>query len=227
MPLPEELVNQYGSKEVLKKLSPFLTEERKKCIEEVVEKRLSSIHVAIESPYDYHNALAVLRTAEAFGVNHLHIISSELRKSSGKKTTGGAKNWVHLHRHKQFSEFHTQIKEKKFLLFGASLDGDLSLEELPIEKPFCLLFGNENRGLSYEAESACDQLYKIPQYGVAESLNLSVAAGISLYSVTARKRGQHFNEGELSKEEKEKEQALYTIRTLGTEAASKMLLTST
>lgn len=221
----ENLIQEFGPQLIINTLSDQLTERRKKRIEEVLRSRISSIHVAVESPYDYHNALAIVRTAEAFGVNNIHIISSELRKNRGKKTTGGTKNWVNISRYDQFTPFSEKIKSRGMLLAGATPSGMTPLKELPVDKPLCLLFGNEQRGLSDEASEACDILFSIPMFGVAESLNLSVSAGICLYDITNRRRTALERQGDLDKEEAHLEKARYYIRTIGIKESSAILKT--
>lgn len=219
----ENLIQEFGTQTVIDTLSIHLTDRRKQRIEEVLLGRISSIHVAVESPYDYHNALAVVRSAEAMGVNNIHIISSELRKNRGKKTSGGTKNWVNIFRYQNFAPFREEIKSKNMILAGATPVGDTSLEDITIDKPICLLLGNEQRGLSDEAMEACDILFSIPMFGVAESFNLSVSGGICLYSTTARRRAVIGKNGDLNESEALMEKARYYIRTVGIKESSAIL----
>ena len=74
------------------------------------------------------------------------------------------------------------------ILAGAALnDSPVSMQAVPIDKPLCLLIGNEQRGLSREAMDACQLCYRIPMAGMSQSFNLSVAAAISLYDTTCAK----------------------------------------
>lgn len=223
----EELLNtyieQYGSQQVIQILEKYLTDARVKRIDEVIANRLNSVQIAMESPYDILNAQAVVRSAEAMGVDHVHIITSQLRKNKGRKTASGSSRWVNIHWYETFPEFRTQIGQQGFLLAGASLNGSLTLEQLPVEQPICLLLGNENRGLSPEAASACDLLYRIPMYGMVESFNLSVSAGLSLDRLVRNRRGYLKSNGDLSDEQRILTRAKYFITALGFNMARMIL----
>jgi len=60
-------------------------------------------------------------------------------------------------------------------------DGSVSLYELDLRKKVALVFGNEHRGVTGDAASSADVLFRIPMFGMIQSLNVSVACAISLY----------------------------------------------
>ncbi|MCP4475201.1 MAG: RNA methyltransferase [Gammaproteobacteria bacterium] len=197
------LGEKVGYETLSAKLAPYLTAARKEKIEMLLPKRLNSIHLAVEAPSDPHNAAAVVRSCEALGVMNAHVIEAEGRALHAKRTTQGAFHWIHTHHHNAFEQFLQQLKHRQstIVLAGATMDGDQPLSQLPLEQPLCLLFGNENRGLSPQARQACDLIYHIPMFGMSESLNLSVSAAISLYDVTTRKRQQLQQSGDLTADE--------------------------
>ena len=192
--------------QLVEKLAPFINDTRKARIEAVLEQRLSSVQLAIENPSDINNALAAVRTAEAFGIANIHIIAPEGEAGSTRLITQGAFYWVNIYFYQSLDEFLAQVKG--FKLAGGALptpdprlpasNTQLTLSQLPIDHPICLIVGNEQRGLSEAAKQACDWLYKIPMVGMSESLNLSVSAAISLYDVTTRKRAQLDSSSDLS-----------------------------
>jgi len=218
-----ELINEFGVELVINSLVPFMSNERIEKIDTVLDQRIGSIHVAVESPYDIHNAYAVVRSAESMGVNNVHIISSELKKSRGKKTSGGTSRWMNINKYLELDGFLSTINSSNIILAGASLEGSLPLCSIPIDKPICLVFGNEHRGLSPELMDHCKIKYHIPMFGMAESLNLSVSAGISLYDIITRKRQALKNKGDLSEMEKNHEKAKYLIRSLGIRSSTAIL----
>jgi tRNA (guanosine-2'-O-)-methyltransferase len=222
----EKIIEQYGVQAVIDTLSPLITENRRSRIDYLTTNRLYSLKVAIECPYDIHNALAVVRSGDAFGIPHIHIIKSELNKSTGKETTQGAWRWTFVHRHSHFEEFFQDIKKEGFCLAGASLHNSLSLEELPLDKPLCLLFGNEHRGISSESLKLCDYKFSIPMHGMVESLNLSAAAAITLYTMAKRKRDFLKRSGDLTDKQQQYLKAIYYIRSLGSSYAFKYLKAS-
>jgi len=214
---PEKILERYSANHVVELIAPLLLDERKKRINQVLERRVASVHVALESPADIHNALAVTRSGEALGVFHFHLVSAQLVKGRGKSTMRGSSRWIHIHKHS--SIHHLRKNLKGVVLAGAAPVGEKTLEELPTDRPLCLLFGNEHQGLSKEAIDECDVLYRIPMRGMVESFNLSVSAAISLYSVM-KQRAQ----GDLSPKELTEERARYYIKSIGVELARDLLL---
>ena len=185
----EALVHEHGAERVTEALGPYLTEARRARIEAVLAGRMGSVHVAIEAPSDPHNAAAVVRTSEALGAMDVHVIAAEARALHARAVTQGSFHWVRTHHHGRFDEFLALARTRGPLrLFGACMDGTVPLTRLPVDEPLCLLFGNEQRGLSATARRACDALFHVPMVGMSESLNLSVAAAISLFEVMRRKR---------------------------------------
>lgn len=178
------------AKTILQKIEPLLTEQRKARIEAVLNYRLKNIHLALEAPSDINNALATIRTAEALGIDTVHIINAEGSARSAHGMTIGAVYWVNVHYHASLSAFLNWLRaqDKQFKLAGAKMDGEYALSCVPIKDPICILLGNEHRGLSEEAIEACDFTFHIPMCGMSESLNLSVSAAISLYDITQRLR---------------------------------------
>jgi len=217
-----ELLEKVDPIEIIEALKPHLTKARKERIEPILDNRLHTIHVAIENPTDIHNALAIVRTSEAFGIMHLHLIGKP-RKKKGKQTMQGADKWVEIHYYTDLGKFLNYMKRENLLLYGATPKGHTTLSKLPINQPFCLFFGNEMLGLTDDALESCDETYQIPMYGLSESFNLSVSAAISLYDVTSRKRGTLQAAGDLSQKQQLEEKALFYFKTIGTDKAQKIL----
>ncbi len=202
-------------------LRALLTKERIERIDQVLARRISAIEVALEAPYDVHNGLAVIRTAEALGAFQLHFINAQMKKGQGKNTTKGTLKWTQLTRHETLENFLAE--KSNLLIVGACAEGSVPLEELPLDRPLCFLFGNEREGLSEEAKEKADLLFKVPMYGMVESLNLSVAAAITLYDFLKRKRVYLGREGDLTEEEIFREKARFYIRSLGIEQSKEIL----
>src|SRR5262245_59336355 len=95
----DRLIARHGAEEVLRRVAPYLTEPRVARIEAVLGGRLDGVHVAVERLEDPHNGAAVVRTAEALGVMHVHAIGVEADALHGASTTQGAYYWVHTYHH--------------------------------------------------------------------------------------------------------------------------------
>ncbi len=217
----EKLIEEFGVQRVINGLTPFLTEQRCARIDNLLKSRIESVHVAAESTADMHNALAMVRTAEALGAFHFHLIGQERKKRMGRQTMRGTDRWMHLHLHEKLGSFIENMKS--VVLIGASPRAEMTLEEIPIDQPLCLLFGNERRGLSEEAIQRCDLTYRIPMDGMCESFNLSVSCGISLYDVLKRKRNSLGRKGDLTPQQVEVERARCYIRSLGVKQSAQLL----
>jgi tRNA (guanosine-2'-O-)-methyltransferase len=184
----EALVVEHGAERVTQALGPFLTEARRTRIEGVLDGRMATVHVAIEAPSDPRNAAAVVRTCEALGAMDVHVIAAEARALCSRDVTQGSFHWVRTHHHERIEEFLALARLRGVRLYGACMDGGEPVTRLGVDEPFCLMFGNEQRGLSVTARRACDALFHVPMVGMSESLNLSVAAAISLFEMLRRKR---------------------------------------
>jgi len=184
----EALVVEHGAERVTQALAPYLTEARRARIESVLDGRMGSVHVGIESPTDPHNAAAVVRSCEAMGALGVHVIATDPGALHARSTTQGSFNWVKTHHHHDLDAFLAAAGARGLRLYGGAMDGSTPVTRLEVDAPFCLLFGNEHRGLSARAREACDVLFHVPMVGMSESLNLSVSAAVSLFEVMRRKR---------------------------------------
>lgn len=207
-------IDALGPVRVVEGLRPFLTEARLASIDRVLSARLAGMHVAVERPEDPYNAAAVVRTAEALGVLNVHVVGAPSGTLHARKTTQGSFNWLHTTHHPELGDLLSTLQRGGVRLFGAFMEGQRTIEELPVDRPFCLLFGNEGTGLSREALSACELGFRVPMVGMSESLNLSVCASISMY-VTSQARRRHLGaSGDLTAEALLREQARYYARSV-------------
>ena len=210
----DRLIARHGAEEVLRRVAPYLTEPRVARIEAVLEGRLDGVHVAVERLEDPHNGAAVVRTAEALGVMHVHAIDVESGALHGSSTTQGAYYWVHTYHHADRDAFLAQLQARGVRLAGALMEGTRTVDELPVDRPLCVVFGNEKVGLSSELLAACDLTFRIPMVGMSESLNLSVSAAITLYQVTRARRAQLGAASDLGAEELSRLRARYYARSI-------------
>jgi tRNA (guanosine-2'-O-)-methyltransferase len=208
----EDIIEQRGAQTVVDALRPYLTDARAARIEQVLAARVEGVTVAIESPADVHNAAAVVRTAEAFGLTSVHVVSPEHGALSKRATTQGAHHWVQTWEHQDLDALLDALGGR-YALAGAWPDAPSTLEALPLERPICLLFGNEQRGLSAAAREACTLGFRVPMVGMTESLNLSVCAAVSLYATLTRKRAQG-SASDLSPQTRDHLRARYYIHSV-------------
>lgn len=210
----DRYIDTLGAARVVEGLAPFLSESRRAAIERVLGARLASVHVAVECPEDPYNAAAVVRTAEALGVLNVHVVGAPPGALHARKTTQGSFNWLHTSHHAELDALLAALRPRGVRLFGAAPTAQCTLEELSVDAPFCLLFGNEGTGLSEAALAACDLSFRIPMAGMSESLNLSVSAAIALYATTGARRRLLGAQSDLDADARLREQARYYARSV-------------
>lgn len=190
-----------GAEAIAARLAPYMTPARRARIEAVLRARVASLQIAIEDPQDPHNAAAVVRTAEALGAGAVHVIGGRASGLLSRKVTRGTFYWADIRHHAGWDDFRADLPPG-MLLAGACVDpGTVELAAVPVDRPLCLLFGNEQSGLSARARAACGLHFRIPMTGMAESLNLSVAAGIAMYALIERRRALLAGAGDLPEQE--------------------------
>ena len=219
------LLDEQDPECIIEALEPYITQPRKERIETVLSHRLYGLQLAIESPCDINNALAAIRTCEALGISQVHIITPESSASSAQSITQGAIYWVDIHFYTTLNDFLIYIKENNFMLAGGSPRAQQTLAEVHIDKPLCIMVGNERHGLSTAALDACDILYQIPMVGMSESMNLSVSAAISLYDTSQRKRLTLNNNTDLNTTQATQLKAKYYLQSVSSRLANALLKT--
>jgi tRNA (guanosine-2'-O-)-methyltransferase len=170
-------------------LGKRLSDDRRKRIEDVVRHRTNRLTVAIEGVRDPHNTAAIIRTSDAFGLQVVHIIERGNRFLSSRRVTQGAHKWVDLGVWKQPKQFVKSVRKDGKKILCAAADGGVALNEIDPLQPMALVFGNEHEGISPEMRALADGSFRIPMSGFVESLNVSVAAAITIAELRKDRRG--------------------------------------
>lgn len=212
-------MNQSIRTKLIKYLRGFATESRWQKITEVVEQRTRHISVVVEDIYQSHNASAVLRSCDGFGIQDVHIIENKNRFDASSQVTIGADQWLSLHRYNEPNIDNTEYCFKKLKDLGYKVIAttphktDFDLNDLPITEKTALVFGTELDGISDRAKELADGFVKIPMAGFSESFNISVSAAVCLYNLTRRLRGADID-WQLSSEEKEELKYLWLKQSI-------------
>ncbi|MGC8595642.1 MAG: TrmH family RNA methyltransferase [Candidatus Kryptoniota bacterium] len=159
------------------------SERRIKKIQSVIEKRQPDLTVVLENIHDPHNVSAILRSCDAAGILMVNLVyNTERFPKPGKKSSASAYKWVDSRKFQSINECFSQLKREGFLIAASVVsDKSESLYKLDLTKKIALVFGNEHRGVSQEALEKADILFRIPMFGMVQSLNVSVACGITIY----------------------------------------------
>lgn len=162
----------------------MITPERAVKLDAVLCKRQPSLTVVFENVHDAHNVSAVIRSCDAVGVLEAHGVyhGRQAFPKLGAKSSASARKWVDLHMHDSISACYENLRARGFRIYTTHMSSDaVSLYDLDLTQPVALVFGNEHDGVSDEARERADGNFLIPQVGVVQSLNISVACAVSLY----------------------------------------------
>ncbi|MFO7981339.1 MAG: RNA methyltransferase [Candidatus Aminicenantes bacterium] len=159
------------------------TKKRKKRIDDVLSRRQPDLRVVLEDITNTHNASAVARTCDAAGILYIDIIySSPEPFPINESISTKAEKWLQFNHFSSTKECFLFLKKKKYKIASTHLGPDaLPYNSIDYTQPIALVFGNEKEGVSDQALKLSDYLIQIPMFGMVQSLNLSVSAGIILY----------------------------------------------
>ncbi len=193
--------------EVLKALEGenYLVEpQRLRKLVEILLRRQKDLILFSENVKNEHNFSAIIRTCDAVGVlNIYYTYDGNKTKIYNEHITMGSHKWVFLHRVENAVETLKGLKEKGFQIVATRLVGNsVHFREVDYTKPTVVVVGNELEGVSEEVASVSDYNVVIPMYGMAQSLNVSVATAVILYEAERQRSLKGFyNKPQLSLEE--------------------------
>ncbi len=185
----DRAIARWGADTVCTTLAPMLTPERIARIDEVLAARLASVVTVVEDTYDPHNAVATIRTTEAFGLAELHVIEpSDERVATAWGITRGSHKWIDLVRWKDPASAVTHLRGRGFRVYATLPGAAATIDDVDVSSPIAIAFGNEHAGLSRAAIDACDGAVGVPMFGFTESYNLSVTVGLAMSTIARRRR---------------------------------------
>ncbi len=179
----------YSPERVVELLDPFVSDERKTRIEEVLASRTRSVVPVVEGVHDLGNVGAIIRSAEGLGCQELHVIDRGDRFKKSRRTSQGAEKWIDLHKWSDPIACVESLRSRGYTIVVTHFEGAIALDAIDFAEPTAIVFGNEADGVSPEMLEAADQRCVIPMFGFAQSFNVSVAVAVSLYhALRARRR---------------------------------------
>ncbi len=179
-----------------------ITPHRREALERIVSQRTRYFTLVLEDFKDPHNISAVMRSCEVFGIQDVHVVEERNAYQVGKSVLKGSYKWLHIQRYKRRQMCLETLRKKGYRIAVASTNTDRELDELEFNEPTAIYLGSESLGNSPETLSAADLTFKIRQYGLTESLNVSVCAGVILATLTAFMRKAGREKFTLNSEEK-------------------------
>ncbi|MBS3808898.1 MAG: RNA methyltransferase [Desulfobacterales bacterium] len=181
-------------KQLIHYLSGFATQSRLDGFERVLADRNRYIAVALENIFQPHNASAVLRSMDCFGIQDAHIIENEYEYRVNPDVALGASKWLTLVRynctpHNTEAAIDNLRADGYRIVAATPHTGDTPLADFDLHAgKSALFFGTELEGLSDAMLDSADEFIRVPMYGFTESFNISVSAAIILYELSRKLR---------------------------------------
>ncbi len=140
----------------------------------------ASLHIAIENWQHDLNIGTIVRTANAFNVETVHIIGKHHWNRRGAMVTDRYMNIIQHDTVKEFAEF--MKSDNRQIIAIDIVPGAVELSKTSLPAKTVLVFGGEGPGLSEQMQAVAEQTVKIEQFGSTRSVNVGVAAGIAMYA---------------------------------------------
>lgn len=174
-------------------LAQFISDNKKLKFDKIIQYRTKHITVVLEDIFQSHNASAVLRSCDCFGIQDIHIIENRNAYNLNPDVELGSAKWLNLkkynqHKNNTIDTFNFLRKEGYRIVATSPHRNDQLLEDLKVDQKIALVFGTELEGLSEIAMENADEFVQIPMYGFTESFNISVSAAIILANLTYKMR---------------------------------------
>ena len=179
-----------------------MTPQRSEKLLKVLQKRQANLTVVLENVQDPHNISAVMRTCDAVGIQDIYVVTTKIprHKKWGYKSSSSALKWLTIHKFDSIEECVKELRKKYSKILTTHLSSDaISLHDINFTESVALVFGNEHAGVSEEFREVADGNFIIPQMGIIQSLNISVACAVSIYEAMRQKmKAGHYEKASLS-----------------------------
>ena len=186
-------------KELISYLSSFVKEERVELFQTKIKERSRHLTVVLEDIFQSRNISAIMRSADCFGLQDIHIIENKNKFISDKTVSLGAGEWLSIFHHNK-EKNNTKLcienlkKQGYQIIASTPHNSDITLDEVDIENnKIAILLGTELTGLSQHALDLADKKMKIEMHGFTESLNISASAAICCQSLSNKMRKSDIN----------------------------------
>ncbi|MGZ7497484.1 TrmH family RNA methyltransferase [Corynebacterium sp. ZY180755] len=145
-----------------------------------IDTRRHALHIAIENFENDANIGTVVRTANAFAVDTVHIVGRRRWNRRGAMVTD---RYQHLMHHPDTASLVGWAKEQGLTIVAIdNTPGCVPLETAQLPERCLLLFGQEGPGVTQDAQDNALMTCSIAQFGSTRSINAGVAAGIAMHA---------------------------------------------
>ena len=211
--------NSAQKEQLYNALTDFFSENKRQLLDQNIQNRTKHLTLVMEDIFQSQNASAVLRTADCFGIQDVHIIENQYEYTLNPDVAMGSSKWVNYYRYNKKNQNNTiaaydDLRKKGYKIIATlPHENDVMLQDLDISQPIALVFGTEKTGLSDTAIQNADAFVKIPMYGFTESFNISVSAALCSFYLTEKMRNTEGLNWKLTEDE-QIEQKLYWARQI-------------
>lgn len=179
-----------------------MTPERREKIERVLCHRQPDLTVILENVFDPHNISAVMRSCESVGIQDMYVLNTRIprHKKWGSRSSSSAAKWLTVHQYSDAQACFAEIRRSYDVILTTFLEkGASDLYSLDLTRRVALVFGNEHSGVSEEVRALADGNFVIPQQGIIQSLNISVACAVTIYEAYRQKKNAgHYDQQRLT-----------------------------
>lgn len=184
------LTQQANHQGIAAQIAPYRYWELDELLIKAKQETESPVIIIADGIEDPHNLGAIIRTAEAMGIQGLIIPQ---RRAVGvtatvMKVAAGALENLPIARVVNLSQTLEKLKESGFWIYGTTAESSKLLHKIDFSGAIGLVVGSEGKGLSSLVERHCDELVAIPLLGKTPSLNASVATAIVIYEICRQKQ---------------------------------------
>lgn len=191
----------------------MITDRRKAKLEQVAAGR-QQMTVILENVHDPHNIGAVMRSCDAVGIQEIYVLYTDSRLSEARlkkldPTSTGVRKWMYVHFFNDVKACFDHVNERYDNILATHLsESSEDLHELDLTQSIAFLFGNEHVGVTSEALQYATGNFTIPQVGMAQSLNISVACAVTIYEAMRQRKSKDMYATEIQDSQIEKKQLL-------------------
>ncbi|OEG73844.1 tRNA (guanosine(18)-2'-O)-methyltransferase TrmH [Shewanella colwelliana] len=167
-----------------------MSPERFARINQMLDNRQTDLTICLDKVHKTNNIAAVIRTADAVGINQIHAVWPDIEMRVSGNTASGSQQWVKTIKHYHMSEAAEQFKAQDMQVLATNFSNTaVDFRDVDYTKPTVVIMGNERDGVSDEGLAIADQHIIIPMIGMVQSLNVSVASALIMYEAQ-RQRAQ-------------------------------------
>lgn len=147
-------------------------------IKSTLDNRRQPLQIAVENLTRDFNMGTIIRNANAFNVQTIHVVG---RRQWNKRGAMATDKYMHIVYHASVADFASAMQDVHIIGID-NIEGSVPLASTTLPRDAVLVFGSEGDGLSTEMVTICEQLVAIEQFGSTRSVNVGVASGIAMYA---------------------------------------------